>query len=98
MIDEECAAGLDLRMPNPEAYEIAENHSGGIVFVLNYLGRVTAIVGNCLVDIWPSGTEIELSELAEAALDIGRTVGCSAYENDFTSPNYPDEWRDQSAG
>jgi len=98
MIEEECTAGLDVRTPNSEAYEVTAAHSGEKAFVLNYLGRVTAIVGNCLVDIWPSGTEIELSDFAEVALDIGRSVGCSAYENDFTSPDFPDEWRNQSVG
>nr|WP_231990086.1 hypothetical protein [Mycobacterium sp. 852002-51971_SCH5477799-a] len=32
------------------------------------------------------------------ALDIGRTVGCSPYENDFTLPEFPEGWRNQSVG
>lgn len=98
MMEEECSVGLDLQTPNPEAYEIAESHANASVFVLGYLERVTAIVGNCVVDIWPFGTEIELSAFTEVALDIGRSVGCSAYENDFTSADFPDEWRNQTRG
>ena len=46
----------------------------------------------------PRGTGIELSELADVALDIGGSVGCSAYENDFTLPEFPEEWRNQLVG
>jgi len=98
MMKEECAPGLDFQKPNPEAYEIVGQRPGEHVFVLDYLGTLTAIVGNCFVEIMLLGIEIDLSELAEAALDIGRSVGCSAYENDFTLPDYPDEWRNQSVG
>jgi hypothetical protein len=44
------------------------------------------------------GTGIELSKLADVALDIGRSVGCSAYQNDFTLPEFPEEWRNQPVG
>jgi hypothetical protein len=98
MMKEECPPGLDLRKPNPEAYEITAQRAGEYVFVLEYLGRVTAVLGNCLVHIWQSGTGIELSKLADVALDIGRTVGCSAYDNDFTLPEVPEEWRNQPVG
>jgi hypothetical protein len=98
MMREECPAGLDLRIPNPEAYEIAGQRPGEYVFVLNYLPRVTAIVGNCVTDIMPRGTGIELSKLVGVAVDIGRSVGCSAYQNDFTLPEFPEEWRDQPVG
>jgi hypothetical protein len=98
MMREECPPGLDLQAPHPEPYEITCQRPGEYVFVLDYLGRVTAIVGNCVIDIWPRGTEIELSTLADVALDIGRTVGCSAYENDFTLPDFPEEWRNQPVG
>jgi hypothetical protein len=98
MMREECPPGLDLRTPNPEAYEIAGPRRGEYVFVLYYLGHVRAIVGNCVTDIMPMGTGIELSKLADVALDIGRSVGCSAYENDFTLPEVPEEWRNQPVG
>ncbi len=98
MMREECPPGLDLRTPNPEAYEIIGRRPGEYAFVLNYLPRVTAIVGKCVVDIMPRGTGIDLSKLVDVALDIGRTVGCSAYQNDFTLPDVPEEWRNQPVG
>jgi hypothetical protein len=98
MMREECPSGLDLRTPNPEAYEISGPRPGEYVFVLNYLPRLTAIVGRCVTDIMPMGTGIDLSTLADVALDIGRTVGCSAYQNDFTLPDAPEEWRNQPVG
>jgi hypothetical protein len=63
-----------------------DQQPGEHVFVLNYLGRLTAIVGNCTVDISPIPSTSPVSEIAEAALDIGRTVGCSAYVDDFEPP------------
>jgi hypothetical protein len=98
MMREECSPGLDLGTPNPEAYEITGQQPGEYAFVLEYLGRVTVVVGNCLVHIYESGIGIDLSKLADVALDIGRTVGCSAYHNDFTLPEVPEEWRNQPMG
>ncbi len=98
MIRQECPPGLDLRSPNPEAYEITGPHPGEFVFVLHYLGHVRAIVGDCVIHIMPMGTGVELSELADVALDIGRTVGCSAYQNDFSSPDFPPAWANRPAG
>jgi hypothetical protein len=98
MMREECPPGLDLQAPNPEAYEITGQRPGEYVFVLYYLARVTAVVGNCFIHIMPRGTGIELSKLADAALDIGRSVGCSAYQNDFTLPEFPEEWHNQPVG
>jgi hypothetical protein len=98
-VREECRPGTDLRTPNPEAYEIAGPQRGEYVFVLHYLGHVWAIVGNCVVDITPMTIGMELSEvvdlskLAYVALDIGRTVGYSAYDNDV-----PESWRNQPVG
>ncbi|OBG30042.1 hypothetical protein A5673_04115 [Mycobacterium sp. E3198] len=57
-----------------------------------------AVVGDCVVEIMPLGTGIDLSSLADVALDIGRTVGCSAYQNDFTLPDVPEAWRNQPRG
>ncbi|OIN79731.1 hypothetical protein BMG05_16405 [Mycobacterium malmoense] len=98
MMREECPSGLDLQSPNPEAYEVTGQRAGEYVFVLNYLGHVRAVVGRCVVEIMPMGTGIDLSKLADVALDIGRTVGCSAYQNDFTLPDVPEEWRSQPVG
>lgn len=98
MMREECPPGLDPRTPNPDAYEIAGPRPGECVFVLGYLGHVRAVVGDCVVEIMPLGTGIDLSSLADVALDIGRTVGCSAYQNDFTLPDVPEAWRNQPRG
>ncbi|WP_142272728.1 hypothetical protein [Mycobacterium heidelbergense] len=98
MMREECPSGLDLQSPNPEAYEVTAQRAGEYVFVLNYLGHVRAVAGRCVVEIMPMGTGIDLSKLADVALDIGRTVGCSAYQNDFTLPDVPEEWRNQPVG
>ncbi|WP_085254006.1 hypothetical protein [Mycobacterium saskatchewanense] len=46
----------------------------------------------------PQGIGVDLSKLADVALDIGRSVGCSAYENDFTLPGVPESWREQPMG
>src|SRR5579875_2643140 len=87
----ECSPGLDLRVPNREAYEIVDQRAGEFVFVLNYVGGLRAITGNCFVEVMPPpGSGVELAELADVALDIGRSVGCSAYENDFTLPDIPE--------
>ncbi len=59
--------------------------------MLNYLATVTAVVGKCVVQFMPMGTGIELRKLADVAVDIGHTVGCSAYQNDFTLPDVPEE-------
>ncbi|MEE6175311.1 hypothetical protein [Mycobacterium sp. 050134] len=98
MIREECVPGLDLHRPNPEAYEIAGARPGEYVFVLYYLGHVRAVVGDCVVHIMPMGTGIDLSELADVAVHIGLSVGCSAYENDCTLPKLPEAWLNQPAG
>lgn len=98
MMRDECPQDLDLHTPNPEAYETAGQRSGERVFILGYLGDVRAIMGSCFVEIMPRRTGIELSTLADVALDIGRTVGCSAYENDFTPPDFPKEWYKQPVG
>lgn len=105
MMREECPPGTDLQTPNAEAFEVAGPRPGEYVFVLHYLGHVRAIVGNCVIEIMPmaSGAElksevVDLSKLADVALDIGRTVGCSAYLNDFTLPDVPEEWHNQPVG
>jgi hypothetical protein len=98
MMREECPPDLDLQTPNPEAYGLTGEQPDEYVFVLGYLTRVTAIVGNCFVHIMPSGTGIELSDLADVALDIGRTVGCSTYQNDFMLSDIPEEWHNQPVG
>ncbi len=70
----------------PEAYEIPEPVSGEFVFVLNYLSSLTAIADNCVVKISPSPVAIPLADLADVALDIARSVGCSTCINDLQPP------------
>lgn len=69
-----------------EAYEIAGPNAGEFVFVLTYLGDVTAIAGNCVVRIMPGPNTVPLGHLAEPALEIARRVGCSPYVDDFEPP------------
>lgn len=71
-----------------DAYEIPGQRAGEYVFVLNYLGRLTVLVGDCWIDIAPMPVTFPLSDLAEVALEIGRTVGCSPYVNDFEPPTF----------
>ncbi|MCV7100022.1 hypothetical protein [Mycobacterium palustre] len=57
-----------------------------------------AVAGDCVIHIMPMGTGIELSKSADVALDIGRTVGCSVDQSDFTLPELPQAWRNQPVG
>jgi hypothetical protein len=88
MMLEESPPAPDKSPPDADAYEISDQLPGDYVFVLNYLGRLTVLVGNCLIDISPVPPKSPVSQIAEAALDIGRTVGCSAYVNDFEPPTF----------
>ena len=71
-----------------DAYEIPGQRAGEYVFVLNYLGRLMVLVGCCWVDVAPMPVTFPLGDIAEVALDIGRTVGCSAYIDDFEPPAF----------
>jgi hypothetical protein len=86
MMLEESPPTPDQTPPDADAYEMTGQRPGEYVFVLNYLGRLTVIVGNCTVDVSPMPPTSPVSEIAHAALDIGRTVGCSAYVDDFEPP------------
>jgi len=86
MMLDEAPPSPDRPPPDADAYEIAGQDPGEYVFVLNYLGRLTAIVGDCAIDIAPNPSTGALGEIADAALDIARTVGCSAYVDDFQPP------------
>jgi hypothetical protein len=86
MMLEEAQPIPDKHPPDADAYEMADQHPGEHVFVLNYLGRLTVIVGNCRIEIMPMPVTMPSAELADAALNIGRTVGCSAYVDDFQPP------------
>lgn len=84
------------------ASEVATDRPDEYVFLFNYVGRVTALVGHCRVDVMPSlglikrfdneYLGLELADFIDAALRIGRTVGCTPYEDDFVRPDFPDKW------
>jgi hypothetical protein len=86
MMMEEAPPVSDQQGPDADAYEIAGQRPGEYVFVLNYVGSLRVIVGNCVIETMPRPITAPLSELADAVLDIGRTVGCSPYVNDFQPP------------
>jgi hypothetical protein len=75
------------------AREEVSDREGEFIFIFEYLDRVTAIVGDCQISILTDGRIASVSDLVEPALEIGRRVGCSAYENDFVPPEIPDKWR-----
>ena len=69
-----------------DAWEITGQPAGEFVFVLDYLGTVTAVVASCVVEIIPNATGVPLADFAGVALEIGREVGCSSYADDFAPP------------
>jgi len=86
MMADEAPREWDRSGLDAAAYEVDLSAPGAYAFVLNYLGSLTVIVGNCRVEIMPTPVTIPLAELEDAALDIVRTVGCSAYVDDFQPP------------
>ncbi len=73
--------------------EEASDRQDEYVFLFAYVGRVTVIVGLCEVSISSIAADIDISDLVAPALQIGRTVGCSPYENDYVPPEIPEKWR-----
>ena len=65
------------------------------VFLRHYVNALTAIVGNCQVSLSAPG---DLTALVVPALEVGRSVGCAAYLDDFARPPLPDEWRPTNWG
>ena len=84
------------------ASELPTDRPNEYVFLFNYVEDVTVLVGNCQVTIMPSLQQIkrmdhdypdlELTDFVNAALEIGRTVGCSPYDDDFVRPDFPERW------
>lgn len=84
------------------ASEVATDRPGEYVFLFNYVEDVTALVGQCKVTIMPALQQIkdadhryqdlELADFVNAAVEIGRRVGCSPYEDDFVRPEFPEKW------
>jgi hypothetical protein len=75
--------------------EVAGSGRGESVFVRHYVNTLTAIVGNCQVSLSAPG---DLTALVEPALEVARSVGCSAYLDDFVRPPLPDECRGTNWG
>jgi hypothetical protein len=86
MITDEAPADPSKSLEDADAYEIGGQQPGEYVFVLSYVGRLTVLVGECWIDISPMPGAVPPNDVAQAALDIGRTVGCSSYVNDFQPP------------
>jgi hypothetical protein len=75
--------------------EVPGSGPGEYVFLRHYVNALTAIVGNCQVSLSAPG---DLTALVEPALEVGRSVGCAAYLDDFVRPPLPDEWRPTNWG
>jgi hypothetical protein len=94
----EALAGLRAEVNGEEYYEPGSSSevtglgAGEFAFLQHYADSVTAIVGNCRISIHPPDEYQGLAPLVDAAVEIGREVGCTAYRNDFIPPPYPDEW------
>ncbi len=72
------------------ATERPTGRDGEFVFVVTVLGRVTAVVGGCEVSVYTDQDGVYLGDLTDAALQIGRSVGCSAYRTDFVAAELPE--------
>jgi hypothetical protein len=82
------------------AREEPSERDGEYIFVFDYVDSVRVIVGSCEVSVGVGvGIRgINVADLIQPALEIGRTVGCSAYENDYVPPEIPDKWRSWTWG
>ncbi|MCG5432779.1 hypothetical protein LV457_10820, partial [Mycobacterium sp. MYCO198283] len=61
--------------------------------VFGCFAEVKVLVDHCRVDFAVVDREFPLATLIEPAIEIGRTIGCSPYEDDFVRPEYPERWR-----
>ncbi len=64
--------------------------TGEFGFAFTVLFRATAVVGTCEVSIYTDVDGVDLVDLTDAAAQIGRSVGCSAYRNDFVAAELPE--------
>lgn len=91
-------AGLRAQVTGEDYYEpgfaseVSGLGPGEYAFVRKFADSVAAIVEHCRVSVHPPDNYHDLAELIEPALEIGRSVGCSAYENDYVPSPVPDEW------
>jgi hypothetical protein len=75
------------------AREEPSDRDGEYIFVFKYVDSLRVIVGNCEVYIGNDTRQVDVAELVQPALEIGRSVGCSPYENDYVQPEIPEKWR-----
>jgi hypothetical protein len=85
------------------ASEVATERSDEYAFLFNYVSDVRSLVGHCEVTIFVlldlikrfdnEYLDLELADFVEPALQIGRTVGCLPYEDDFVRPDFPETWK-----
>lgn len=75
------------------AREEPSDRDGEYIFIFEYVDDIKVIVGHCEVSIVTDLQGLSVSDLVQPALEIGRTVGCSPYENDFVPPEVPDKLR-----
>jgi hypothetical protein len=74
----------------PAATERPIGRDGEYGFAFTVLGRATAVVGTCEVSIYTDVDGVDLADLTDAAAQIGCSVGCSAYRDDFVAPELPE--------
>jgi hypothetical protein len=74
------------------ACEVPTGSPNEHVFLFNYLRDLRALVGCCDVGILVCSDDVTLRDLVDAALEIGRTVGCSPYVDDFVGQEFPEKW------
>jgi hypothetical protein len=76
-----------------EASEVPTSDPSVHTFIFGCFAKVTALVDNCEVDLRVVDRDFPHATLIEPAVEIGRTIGCSPYEDDFVRPEFPERWR-----
>lgn len=84
-------SGDDADDPDSAA-EIPCPAAGEYAFVRWEAHSVTAILGGCRVQRYPPDNVDDLAALVELALQIGRTVGCSPYRDDYDTGTPRPRW------
>jgi hypothetical protein len=78
--------------------EAAGSGPGEYVFLRHYVNSLTAIVEKCQISLSAPDDFHDLATLVDPVVEIGRTVGCSAYQNDVVPSPNPDEWPNANWG
>ncbi|HEY7051084.1 MAG TPA: hypothetical protein VH496_02980, partial [Mycobacterium sp.] len=87
-VNDYALRGEDSYNPETAREELSDREDENI-FVFDYVNDIRVIVGHCEVCIVTDLPGSSVSDLVEPALEIGRAVGCSPYENDFVPPEIP---------